>query len=52
MQNLSIWGVVILALSLFVLNATAGRSAIVVEEGPEIVRMLGDGGGESDTDYP
>ena len=52
MQNLSIWGVVILALSLFVLNATEGRPAIVVEEGPDLASILGDEGGESDTDYP
>jgi hypothetical protein len=52
MRNLSILGVVILALSLFVLNATAGRPAIVGEEGPEVTSQLGDGGGESDTDYP
>ena len=51
MWNLSILGVVILALSLFVLNAAAGRPAIVGEEGPEVTSLLGDGGGESDTDY-
>jgi len=52
MWNLSILGVVILALSLFVLNAAAGRPAIVGEEGPELASMLGDEGGESDTGYP
>jgi hypothetical protein len=53
MRNLSILGVVILALSLFVLNAAAGIPAIVGEEGPEFGgSILGDGGGESDTDYP
>jgi hypothetical protein len=52
MRNLSILGVVILALSLFVLNAAAGRPAIVGEEGPEIARVLGDDGGISDTDPP
>ena len=52
MRNLSSLGVVILALSLFVLNAAAGRPAIVGEEGPELGSMLGDEGGESDTDYP
>ena len=52
MRNLSILGVVILALSLFVLNAAAGRPAIVGEEGPEIVSMLGDEGNESDTAWP
>ena len=51
MQNLSILGVVILVLSLFVLNETAGRPAIVVEEGPDLASILGDDGGESDTDY-
>jgi hypothetical protein len=50
MRNLSILGVVILALSLFVLNAVADRPAIVGEEGPELAGMLGDDGGESDTD--
>ena len=52
MRNLSILGVVILALSLFVLNATAGRPPIVGEEGLEIASMLGDGGNESDTAWP
>ena len=52
MRNLSILGVVILALSLIVLNAAAGRSAIVGEEGPKLASLLGDEGGESDTDYP
>ena len=52
MRNLSILGLMILALFLFFLNAVAGSPALVGEEGPEIVRMLGDGGGESDTDYP
>jgi len=52
MRNLSILGVVILALSFFVLNAAAGRPAIVGEEGPEIASMLGDGGNESDTAWP
>ena len=51
MRNLSILGVVILALSLFVLNAAAGRPAIVGEEGPELASMLGDEGGTSDTDW-
>ena len=52
MRNLSIFGVVILALSLFVLNAVAGRPAIVGEEGPEIARILGDEGTEPDTGWP
>ena len=54
MRNLSILGVVILALSLFVLNAAAGRLVTVGEEGAEYIEsgILGDGGGESDTDWP
>ena len=52
MWNLSILGVVILALSLFVLNAVAGRPAIVGEEGPEIASQLGDEGTEPDTGWP
>ena len=50
MRNLSIFGVVILALTLFALNAAAGRPIIVGAEGPEIASLLGDDGGESDTD--
>ena len=50
MRNLSILGVVILALSLFVLNAAVSRPAIVGEEGPELASLLGDEGAESDTD--
>ena len=50
MRNLSILGVVILALSLFVLNAAAGRPAIVGAEGPELASLLGDEGAESDTE--
>ena len=52
MRSLLILGVVILALLLFVLNAAAGIPAIVGEEGTEFNSILGDGGGESDTDYP
>ncbi len=54
MRNLSILGVVILALSLFVLNAAAGIPAIVGEEGTEYIDSggIGDEGGPSDTDYP
>ena len=46
------FGLVILALLLFVLHAVAARSAIVWGEGPEIVKILGDTGVESDTDNP
>ncbi len=35
---------------LFVLNAAVRRPAIVGEEGPELASILGDEGGESDTD--
>ena len=53
MRNLSILGVVILALSLFVLNAAAGRPAIVGGEDPEFGgSIMGDGGNESDTAWP
>ncbi len=52
MRNLSILGVVILALSLFVLNAAAGRPAIVGGEGPEFASILGDEGVEPDTGWP
>ena len=52
MRKLSILGVVILALSLFVLNAAAGRPAIVGEEGPELTNILGDDGVEPDTGWP
>jgi hypothetical protein len=52
MRNLSILGVVILALLLFVLNAAASIPAIVGEEGTEIASMLGDEGNESDTAWP
>ena len=48
----TILGGVILALSLFVLNAAAGRPAIVGEEGKELAGILGDPGGESDTNWP
>jgi hypothetical protein len=51
MRNLSILGVVVLALSLFVLNAAPGIEARAA--GMEYIEsgILGDEGGPSDTDY-
>ena len=51
MLKLSILGVVILVLSLFELNAKVDRPFIVGGEGPKLTSILGDEGGESDTDY-